>query len=168
MISRVVDHCFWFGRYIERAEATARMLAASVSLALDAELPPAQVWRPVVVVSGEELGFSTRLAGGELLKAGKARGLRVAAEGFSDRTYQADGSLTPRNRPDALITNEPAAVAQVLRLVREGRVRSTDGADVSLAVQTVCVHGDGDRAVVFARELRAALAEAGLTVRSPS
>jgi uncharacterized alpha-E superfamily protein len=63
MISRVADHCFWFGRYIERAEATARMLAASVSLALDAELPPAQVWRPVVVVSGEESRFRSRIAG---------------------------------------------------------------------------------------------------------
>jgi len=57
MISRVADHCFWFGRYVERAEATARMLAASASLALDAELPAAQVWRPVVVVSGEEQEF---------------------------------------------------------------------------------------------------------------
>jgi len=57
MISRVADHCFWFGRYLERAEATARMLAASASLALDAELPAAQVWRPVVVVSGEEQEF---------------------------------------------------------------------------------------------------------------
>ncbi len=57
MISRVADHCFWFGRYVERAEATARMLGASVSLALDAELPPAQVWRPVIVVSGEEDQF---------------------------------------------------------------------------------------------------------------
>lgn len=62
MISRVADHCFWFGRYIERAEATARMLAASVSLALDAELPPPQVWRPVLVVSGEEPRFLTRIA----------------------------------------------------------------------------------------------------------
>ena len=63
MISRVADHCFWFGRYIERAEATTRMLAASVSLALDAELPPALVWRPVVVVSGEEARFGSRIAG---------------------------------------------------------------------------------------------------------
>jgi len=54
VISRVADHCFWFGRYVERAEATARMLGASVSLALDAELPSAQVWRPVIVVTGEE------------------------------------------------------------------------------------------------------------------
>ncbi|MEO8703253.1 MAG: alpha-E domain-containing protein [Kofleriaceae bacterium] len=60
MISRVADHCFWFGRYVERAEATARMLAASGSLALDAELPAAQVWRPVLVVAGEEERFRER------------------------------------------------------------------------------------------------------------
>lgn len=65
MISRVADHCFWFGRYVERAEATARMLAASVSLALDAELPPEQVWRPVIVVSGEEEKFRDTHAGGD-------------------------------------------------------------------------------------------------------
>jgi uncharacterized alpha-E superfamily protein len=65
MISRVADHCFWFGRYVERAESTARMLAATVSLALDAELPASQVWRPVVVVSGEEGAFRTRAADGK-------------------------------------------------------------------------------------------------------
>ena len=63
MISRVADHCFWFGRYVERAEATARMLGASVSLALDAELPSSQVWRPIIVVSGEEDQFRARIAG---------------------------------------------------------------------------------------------------------
>lgn len=62
MISRVADHCFWFGRYVERAEATSRMLNASVSLALDAELPASQVWRPIVVVSGEEDQFRQRIA----------------------------------------------------------------------------------------------------------
>jgi uncharacterized alpha-E superfamily protein len=62
VISRVADHCFWFGRYLERSEATARMLAASVSLALDAELPPAQVWRPLLVVSGEEPTFAQQIA----------------------------------------------------------------------------------------------------------
>jgi uncharacterized alpha-E superfamily protein len=65
MISRVADHCFWFGRYVERAESTARTLAATGSLALDAELPPAQVWRPVVVVSGEEARFSSKITGGD-------------------------------------------------------------------------------------------------------
>jgi uncharacterized alpha-E superfamily protein len=65
VISRVADHCFWFGRYVERAEATARMLAASVSLALDHELPTIHVWRPVLVVSGEEAEFRRRIANGQ-------------------------------------------------------------------------------------------------------
>jgi uncharacterized alpha-E superfamily protein len=63
VISRVADHCFWFGRYVERAEATARMLTASHNLALDADLDPAQTWRPVIVVSGEEAQFRERFAG---------------------------------------------------------------------------------------------------------
>jgi uncharacterized alpha-E superfamily protein len=57
MIARVADMCFWFGRYVERAESTARMLAATASMALDAELPAEQIWRPVIVVSGEEDAF---------------------------------------------------------------------------------------------------------------
>jgi uncharacterized alpha-E superfamily protein len=65
VISRVADHCFWFGRYLERAESTARMLAQAASFALDAELPSAQVWRPIVVVSGEEDAFLDRIAEGD-------------------------------------------------------------------------------------------------------
>jgi uncharacterized alpha-E superfamily protein len=60
LIARVADMCFWFGRYVERAESTVRMLAATASMALDTDLPPAQIWRPVVVVSGEEPAFRTQ------------------------------------------------------------------------------------------------------------
>jgi uncharacterized alpha-E superfamily protein len=63
MIARVADMCFWFGRYVERAESTARMLAATASVALDAELPPEQIWRPVIVVSGEEATFRDQTDG---------------------------------------------------------------------------------------------------------
>jgi len=65
MISRVADHCFWFGRYVERAESSARLLAATGSLALDAELDGQQCWRPVIVVAGEEAGFLARCADGK-------------------------------------------------------------------------------------------------------
>jgi uncharacterized alpha-E superfamily protein len=65
MISRVADHCFWFGRYLERAESTSRMLAQAASFALDAELPAGQVWRPIVVVSGEEATFGDGSNDGE-------------------------------------------------------------------------------------------------------
>lgn len=106
------------------------------------------------------------LSGGELLKAGRARGLRVAAEVFADRTYQADGSLTPRGRPDALLTNEADSVAQVVRMVREGRVKATDGRDVAIVADTLCLHGDGVHAVEFAGGVRAALDAAGVSVRA--
>ena len=106
------------------------------------------------------------LAGSELVRAGRAGGLRVAEEVFADRTYQCDGTLTPRSRPDALIYDEGAAVAQVLRMIREGVVRATDGTDVPIVADTVCLHGDGAHAVAFARRLRAELAIAGVDVRA--
>ena len=60
-----------------------------------------------------------------------------------------------------------AAVAQVLRMVREGRVRATDGTDVPIQADTVCVHGDGPHAVEFVRRLRAELQAAGVAVEAP-
>jgi uncharacterized alpha-E superfamily protein len=60
MISRVADHCFWFGRYLERAESTARVLHVTNNLALDAELSPQQCWLPVLIVSGERAQFFAR------------------------------------------------------------------------------------------------------------
>lgn len=60
MISRVADHCFWFGRYLERAESTARVLAVTQHLALDAELTPPECWRPVLVAFGQEPQFVER------------------------------------------------------------------------------------------------------------
>jgi UPF0271 protein len=105
------------------------------------------------------------LSGGALLKAGRARGLSVVAEVFADRTYQDDGSLTARSRPDALVTKVGDAMAQMLRMVRDGVVRSVNGRDVAITADTICVHGDGAHAVEFARELHAALRAAGVVVR---
>lgn len=61
MISRVADHCFWVGRYIERAESTARLLQVTRALAFDAELPPLHCWRPLVIVSGQYPEFAGQL-----------------------------------------------------------------------------------------------------------
>ena len=105
------------------------------------------------------------LAGSELVRAGLERGLRVASEVFADRSYQADGSLTPRVRADALINDEAAAVVQVLQMVREGVVRSTDGSSVPIQADTVCLHGDGPKAVAMARRLNEALRESGIQIR---
>jgi 5-oxoprolinase (ATP-hydrolysing) subunit A len=107
------------------------------------------------------------LAGSRLLEAGSACGLKVASEVFADRTYQADGSLTPRARPDALLADETQVVSQVLQMIQSGKVTATDGREVSVQADTICLHGDGGgRAVTLARAVKAALQSAGVIIRA--
>ena len=107
------------------------------------------------------------LANSELARASVNRGLRVSNEVFADRTYRRDGSLTPRSEPGAVIHDERVAVAQVLRIIREGVVRATDGTDIAIVADTVCVHGDGPSPVKFVQRLRAEFADAGIELRVP-
>jgi uncharacterized alpha-E superfamily protein len=60
VISRVADHCFWFGRYLERTESSARLLQATRSLVFDADIPVIHCWQPLVIVAGEEKPFVER------------------------------------------------------------------------------------------------------------
>ena len=118
----------------------------------------------VLAVDKELILFA--LAGSELVNAGRARGLRVAEEVFADRTYQADGSLTPRSRPEAMIQDEGIMAAQALRMIHEGKVRSTDGVEVSIKADTICIHGDGPNAVTFAQRLKVELRKAGIEIKA--
>jgi UPF0271 protein len=86
---------------------------------------------------------------------------------FADRSYQADGTLTPRTQPGAMITDEQASVAQVLSMVEQGRVRASTGAEVPVAAGTLCLHGDQPGAVAFARALRKVFAQRGIAVAAP-
>jgi len=106
------------------------------------------------------------LAGSELTRAGERIGLRTAHEVFADRTYQQDGTLTPRSQPDALITGQSQSLQQVVRMVTEGRVLSRQGVDVSIRADTICIHGDGAHALEFARSIHAAFANAGIGLRA--
>ena len=103
-----------------------------------------------------------------LAQAGRAVKLRVACEVFADRNYLSDGSLVPRSRPDALLHDPEEAAARVLRMLREGKVRSVDGVDVEVRAETVCVHGDTPGAVEFARTLRSQLEKEDVTIRAPT
>lgn len=106
------------------------------------------------------------LAGSALPAAGRAAGLRTVEEAFADRGYAPDGSLLPRDRPGALVT-DPAAVAErVARLAREGVIAAADGTDLRIAAGTVCVHGDTPGAAALAAAVRARLAREGIAVRS--
>ncbi|WP_100010365.1 LamB/YcsF family protein [Lentibacillus sediminis] len=105
------------------------------------------------------------LAGSKLVDAGREAGLRVASEVFADRTYQPDGSLTPRTEANAMIESAEAAVQQVRQMVEDGKIKAVSGELVEMEADTVCVHGDGPHAVTFVRQLREMMEEAGITVR---
>lgn len=107
------------------------------------------------------------LAGSELVKAGIKTGLSTAQEVFADRTYQQDGTLTPRKLANALITNEAKSVEQVIRMVKEGLVRSQQGVDVAIQADTICIHGDCAHALEFARKIRLALQKADIVPGTP-
>jgi len=106
------------------------------------------------------------LAGGELLRAGRAAGLTVASEVFADRAYRADGSLVLRSEAGAMLSGEDAMIAQVLGLVTRGRVKTADGIEIAVQADTLCLHGDGPQAVSFAKRIRHALAAAAVPLRA--
>lgn len=107
------------------------------------------------------------LAGSALVAEARRAGLPVVGEAFADRTYRADGSLTPRADAGALITDPAVATAQVLRIATEGRVVAQDGRSVAVDARTVCLHGDGPGAVEFALRVRRGLAAEGIAVAAP-
>ena len=100
----------------------------------------------------------------ELVRAGQAAGLRVAAEGFADRAYEPDGSLVSRSKPGAVIRDVDVVVKRAVQIAREHEVVAIDGATVPLNVETICVHGDTEGADVLARRIRDGLEAAGITV----
>ncbi len=106
------------------------------------------------------------LPGSEILKAGRAAGLRVAAEVFADRAYEADGTLASRKKPGTVIHDPEAVVARAVRMVTQKNVVAIDGSVVALEADTMCVHGDTPGSDDLAARIRAGLEKAGVTVRS--
>ena len=103
----------------------------------------------------------------ELARAGEAHGVQIAREIFADRNYLNDGWLVPRTRPDALLRDPKEAAQRVLRMLREGKVRSIESRDVDVRGETICVHGDTPGAVEFARELRTQLDREDVRISAP-
>jgi UPF0271 protein len=129
----------------------------------DAELASA-IARATAAFSSDLILFG--LPDSELLKAGRAERLRVVAEAFADRAYEADGSLVSRSKPGAVIHDASAVVARVVQMVKEGTVVSIDGAILKLQPDTICVHSDTPGADDLTASLRAALGAAGVSVRA--
>lgn len=94
------------------------------------------------------------LSGSKMIEAGKKIGLRTASEVFADRAYEADGSLVARSKPGAVITDENLAVSRVVEMVKNGRVTSITGNEIEIRADSICLHGDGVKAVEFAKRIK--------------
>lgn len=107
------------------------------------------------------------LANSELTRVAETLGLSVAHEVFADRSYQADGTLTPRENPGAMIEDPAVATKQILTMLSEGKVRSQQGTWVPIRADTICIHGDQPAAAEFAFKIRQALACEGVVIQAP-
>lgn len=105
------------------------------------------------------------LAGSELIRAGNAIGLHTINEVFADRSYEPDGSLTPRGTAGAVITDPALAAEQAVNMIRDGEVRTRQQSRYILQADTVCVHGDTSGALEHVMELRKALEAAGISIK---
>jgi len=97
------------------------------------------------------------LSGSHSIAEAKKAGLKTASEVFADRTYQSNGSLTPRTQPGALIETAERSIQQVLQMIQQQTVTSTDNKQVPIIAETVCLHGDGEHAVEFAKIIQQTL-----------
>ncbi len=99
------------------------------------------------------------LSGSHSIEQAKALGLQTASEVFADRTYQDDGSLTPRSQLNALIEEEDKVVQQVLQMINQGTVTTVSGKEIPIVAETICIHGDGKHAAAFAKAIHDATRE---------
>ncbi|WP_431245495.1 LamB/YcsF family protein [Leifsonia xyli] len=104
------------------------------------------------------------LAGSAIERAADEAGVRFVREAFVDRGYRADGTLVPRAEAGALLSDEAEIAARAVRMVTDGTVTAADGSEVSVGVDSLCVHGDTPGAVAMALAVRDALATAGIRV----
>ena len=102
---------------------------------------------------------------GALYKEAVKLGLPVRAEVFMDRAYEEDGSLVARSKEGAMITDENLAIERVLSMILKGNVQAISGKEIPIQADSVCVHGDGEKALLFVKKLRAALMENGVEIR---
>ena len=104
------------------------------------------------------------LANSELINAAEEMGLRYASEVFADRAYEEDGSLVARGKEGSMIHDEDIAIARVVKMVTTGYVTAISGKEIPVKADSICVHGDGPKALAFVDKIRQALKAAGVEV----
>lgn len=106
------------------------------------------------------------LSGSKMIEAAKDVGIKYASEVFADRAYEDDGSLVSRRKEGAVIHDEDLAVSRVIRMIKEKKVTTISGKDITISADSVCIHGDNEHALEFARKMRAAFEKEGIVVSS--
>ncbi len=104
------------------------------------------------------------IAGSALDKTARAEGLKVASEIFADRALMDDLSLAPRSMPGSMITDENIAIERCIRMVKEGRVTGLSGKELEIQGDTLCVHGDGPKALAFVQKISEAFRQEGIEI----
>jgi UPF0271 protein len=94
------------------------------------------------------------LSGSEMINAAQNIGLKVAREAFADRAYEEDGSLVARTKEGAMITDEEVAIKRVIKMIKENKVTTITGKDIQIKVDSICVHGDGAKALEFVKKIK--------------
>ncbi|MBT1704385.1 LamB/YcsF family protein [Chryseosolibacter indicus] len=105
------------------------------------------------------------LSGSLMIEEANGIGLLTASEVFADRTYQDDGTLTPRTSPRALMASDEDATSQVLQMIKQGTVTSVNGKTVNVKADTVCIHGDGKHALSFVKSIVKMLEQHHVTIK---
>ncbi|MHB9095140.1 MAG: 5-oxoprolinase subunit PxpA [Eubacteriales bacterium] len=108
------------------------------------------------------------LAGSKVVRLAREKGLRIIQEGFADRSYKPDGSLLGRKFETSVITDPTGAAENVVRMVKENRIICHSGEEISVHVDTVCVHSDNRKALEIIKEIRAALYKNEIMLLKPS
>lgn len=104
------------------------------------------------------------LAGSEMVTAAKEIGLPYASEVFADRAYEDDGTLVARSKPGAMIEDEDEAVERVITMIKTHTVKTVSGKTIEITPDSVCVHGDSEKALAFVEKIRKALTAEGVEI----
>jgi len=104
----------------------------------------------------------------ELETIGAKHGIRIGFEFFGDRAYNRDGSLVSRKEAGAVIHDHGEVAEKVLKMVQEGKVVCSDGSEIDMTADTICVHGDNPSALGLIKSIRETLMASGVEIVPPS
>jgi UPF0271 protein len=107
------------------------------------------------------------LSGSYSIQEAKAIGLQCIQEAFADRTYQANGQLTPRHMDGAIIEAPTEATQQVLSMIFDQNIKALDGTIIEVKADTICIHGDHAAALAIGAHLFNTLQQYQIEIKQP-